>query len=187
MIAIYRILYSVGAATALASPARAQSLETEASKNGDFIFTLIDKIWSLGGGSREFGMAFGDAANLIEWSQILIEKFGITFFIIVIAWLVGKFAKSVVGVLWRAFSRAGSNNNFVNEWLKQILPSIKGIAFIFVQILAVVMILQVWWQNSLSLFMTATGNDLMVSVINIAMVILLSLVSWHEASIGLRL
>lgn len=187
MIAIYRILYSVGAATALASPARAQSLETEANKNGDFIFTLIDKIWSLGGGSREFGMAFGDAANLIEWSQILIEKFGITFFIIVIAWLVGKFAKSVVGVLWRAFSRAGSNNNFVNEWLKQILPSIKGIAFIFVQILAVVMILQVWWQNSLSWFMTATGNDLMVSVINIAMVILLALVSWHAASIGLRL
>lgn len=166
---------------------KAEANESVIENNSGFVTSIVNKIWHDMGGEREFGKALNSSDSLLDWLIIIVERIGITLLVFVCAWVIGKFVSFLIRKIWIGISNYGSSSTFFLKWAESILPTLSKTAFLSIQAIALIVVTQVWWAESLSWFIGTTGNDLIISIINIAMVIVLSLIFWQAAGMGLQL
>ncbi len=167
--------------------AKAEANESVIENNSGFVTSIVNKIWLGMGGEREFGKALNSSDSLLDWLIIIVERIGITLLVFICAWVIGKFVSFLIRKIWIGISNYCSSSTFFLKWAESILPTLSKTAFLSIQAIALIIVTQVWWAESLSWFIGTTGNDLIISIINIAMVIVLSLIFWQAAGMGLQL
>ena len=131
---------------------KAEANESVIENNSGFVTSIVNKIWHDMGGEREFGKALNSSDSLLDWLIIIVERIGITLLVFVCAWVIGKFVSFLIRKIWIGISNYGSSSTFFLKWAESILPTLSKTAFLSIQAIALIVVTQVWWAESLSWF-----------------------------------